>query len=118
MKTPDEIKQGIKYLTIKDITEKLEAWHAGLAYYYAEDAAADALAYIQQLESQAPKWISVEERLPEQYATVIIWRDDCKNASIGWLISGYWSVPKGVRVTHWMPLPEPPEADDNADQSR
>jgi hypothetical protein len=69
----------------------------------------DAIAMLEQLQAQVPKWISVGERLPEQYATVIIWRDDCKNASIGWLISGYWSVPKGVRVTHWMPMPEPPK---------
>lgn len=71
----------------------------------------DAVAMLEQLEAQVPKWISVEERLPEQYATVIIWRDDCKNATIGWLISGYWSVPKGVRVTHWMPMPDPPKED-------
>ena len=74
----------------------------------------DTLAMIQQLEAQVPKWICVVERLPENFATVIIWRSDCKNACIGWLIDGRWSVPKSVRVTHWMPLPEPPKEDDYA----
>lgn len=61
------------------------------------------------LEADKAKWISVEERLPENFDTVIIWRNDCCNACIGWLIDDRWSVPKGVKVTHWMPLPEPPK---------
>lgn len=73
--------------------------------------AGDALSLIQQLEAQVPRWIPVEERMPENYATVIIFREDCRNACIGWLIGGSWSVPKGVRVTHWMPLPEGPKED-------
>lgn len=52
MKTPDEIKKGIEYLSIKDITKKLDAWKEGIVYDYAEDAATDALAYIQQLERE------------------------------------------------------------------
>lgn len=67
-----------------------------------------------QLKARAPRWISVEERLPKEFETVIIWRSDCHQACIGWLIGGHWSVPKGVEVTYWMPLPEAPEEDDYA----
>ena len=52
MKTPDETKKGVEYLSIKDITKKLDAWKEGISYDYAEDAAADALAYIRQLERE------------------------------------------------------------------
>ena len=64
-----------------------------------------------QLKTRALRWISVEERLPKEFETVIIWRSDCHQACIGWLIGGHWSVPKGVRVTHWMSLPSAPEED-------
>ena len=64
---------------------------------------------IQKLEAQVPGWISVEERLPKIYETVIIWRSDCREATIGWWFQPGWSVPKGVEVTHWMPLPSAPE---------
>lgn len=52
MKTPEEIKRGLDYLSIKDITQKMDMWKEGIAYDYAEDAAADALAYIQKLEQE------------------------------------------------------------------
>lgn len=55
------------------------------------------------------KWISVKDRLPEDYKPVIVFRDDMHDAGISWIIAGRWAVPEGVNVTHWMPLPEPPE---------
>lgn len=69
----------------------------------------DIITVIDCLEAKVPRWISVEERLPDGFATVLIMRDDIKQACVGWLIDGHWSVPKGVRVTHWMPLPEAPK---------
>ena len=51
MKTPDEIKKGLEYLSIKDVARKLDAWDEGVPYDYVEDAAADALALIQQLKA-------------------------------------------------------------------
>lgn len=113
MKKPEEIKKGL----VEAIEEASWAVEGGDAHDLidavenAHASMADALAYIQQLEAQVPRWIPVEERLPENYATVIIFREDCRNACIGWLIGGSWSVPKGVRVTHWMPLPEGPKED-------
>ena len=52
MKTPETIKKGLEYLSITDIAEKVKRFEQGVPYAYAEDVAADALAYIQQLEAK------------------------------------------------------------------
>ena len=80
------------------------------------------LALIQTLEAQVPKWISVEERLPE--GEVIALCNDPGAYCYGEYIVGYvspYNELEGVGfraendyelldgVTHWMPLPEPPE---------
>lgn len=51
-RTPDEIKKGLEYYAETDLAKKLNACKQGLKYWYAEDVAADALAYIQQLERE------------------------------------------------------------------
>lgn len=62
-------------------------------------------------------WISVETRLPETFQSVIVCRESkqaIKTTSVeeGMRIAdGWWKV-FGARtksVTHWMPLPDPPE---------
>ena len=70
---------------------------------------------------QAPRWISVEERLPE------MWQNEESGELINYMIhSPYFGVDIGnynkdaetwlcralpCTVTHWMPLPEPPEVE-------
>ena len=83
----------------------------------------EALAYTQQLEAQVPKWISVEERLPEISDVVLVIASGKPRENIelhdafliasfwgdeGWIADGYeeWDA---INVTHWMPLPEPPK---------
>lgn len=64
------------------------------------------------------EWISVKERLPEPFISVLL----CvpKLAPFPTVIEGYMSdagtfhnvrllYDTIVQVTHWMPLPEPPE---------
>jgi len=60
-------------------------------------------------------WISVEDKLPELGSSVVICSDKSKNVFIAWTSSRNKGVfldePFGIRfirITHWMPLPEPP----------
>ena len=66
-----------------------------------------------------PAWIPVEERLPEDRGDVLVvayWHERW-GVYMGWCAPerAEWSVHVGigdrndVSVTHWMPLPEPPE---------
>lgn len=72
--------------------------------------------YIEELEKQLPRWISVEERLPEwrEDVAIIIRDGDSNYLRIGWVRkTGEW-MQAGLgniegKVTHWMPLPDAPK---------
>lgn len=79
---------------------------------------------IEKLRGQVPRWIPVEERLPELQSwgasEVVLGLIKSENApSLNKLHNltlcvycdnGIWSMPgRYVAITHWMPLPEPPE---------
>lgn len=59
------------------------------------------------------EWISVKDRLPDANESVLCYFHYgpnfpaviCENEYIG---SGMWMA-DGSKVTHWMPLPEPPK---------
>lgn len=69
---------------------------------------------IQHVPTLTPpnEWVRVEDRLPEKRQEVLCYfkyepeSPDvvCQNVYVG---SGIWQSESG-RVTHWMPLPEPP----------
>ena len=76
---------------------------------------------IEKLRGQLPRWIPVEERLPEDRGDVLVaayWHERW-GVYMGWCAPerAAWSVHVGigdrndVAVTHWMPLPEPPEVE-------
>lgn len=65
-------------------------------------------------------WISVEERLPHPWEKVIVYLPPNPTGlyADGIVIvaesdeSGqWWDIDSTVRVTHWMPLPDPPVED-------
>jgi Protein of unknown function (DUF551) len=67
---------------------------------------------------RAPAWISVEDRLPELGESVLIWDGQCRRVGF-YLKTGeyyyYWESTDDeypLDITHWMPLPEPPETEE------
>ena len=74
-------------------------------------------AYKNGKEAGKPKWIPVTERLPENICPVLVAIEGLNKAFHGWYQDEkWWTVGAGSRpftqkVTHWMPLPEPPKGE-------
>lgn len=72
---------------------------------------ADAIEKLKEELADKPKWIPVTERLPEEDAIVIL--TDHIDVGTGWFNGKGWRTPFAdideYRITHWMPLPEPPK---------
>lgn len=126
MKTPDEIKKGLlicsggfgdcaecPYHQIPAACMKLS--QDALAYIHQlENHIGELTEKVAQLEAAQPKWISVEERLPDEPGEVLacVYGRIC----IAWYSNRCFETPSGMvfyacenAVTHWMPLPEPPK---------
>ena len=60
-------------------------------------------------EVQAMRWIPVEERLPDNAKEVIVILDN-GYITVSWRsCDNSWYISDTRKVTHWMPLPEPPK---------
>lgn len=61
------------------------------------------------------EWISIKDELPQEDFMVIAASDDDVFAThfrCGFVDGDYWfdiERQRGIEVTHWMPLPEPPQ---------
>lgn len=132
MKTPYEIKKGLECCAEISVCSECP-YHNPDSYggECVEDKSKDGLNYINQLENHIgeltekvsqleaaqPKWISVEERLPNAGEKVMI-RGVKNGMQIG-AFSGitrhgknrrwWWKKNTILEVTHWMSLPEPPK---------
>lgn len=64
----------------------------------------------------APRWVSVEERLPEQRGAYLVATedDDVYDAEFVPSVKQWW-IDDDLRldVTHWQPLPDPPKEGEN-----
>ncbi len=79
----------------------------------------DALTWaIQQIQDKVGMWISVKDRLPEvdEYgeSARVLTHDTRGVVTPNWLRKDgtwgkAWSYRAGNHVTHWMPVPDPPE---------
>jgi hypothetical protein len=121
---------------IEKIREINPVDYGNIFSYEAHGAAQDVLYDIKQIVCNAPtvepmrgEWISVDDRLPEDISTYLIvikekdifndrWNYEVDVAySQGSYIDNFWDTfndwceGQEVHVTHWMPLPEPPQED-------
>lgn len=73
-----------------------------------------------ELRARVPKWISVKDRLPRNYISVLAYmpslypREQVHECYIGGDGKWYSSAVHGVKsedITHWTPLPQPPKGD-------
>ena len=100
-----------------DIKEKLVELLTG----YSIDTKSDVEYVVDHLIAHGvtvQEWISVDDRLPEEKANCIVYYQHsyCDN-------DGYWAIGMcfydgekfqlnpAYKVTHWMPLPEPPKGE-------
>ena len=110
---------------MKDVREKLvelltEFYGCDPMYYDV-----DALAIAQHLIANGvtvQEWISVEDRLPEYsndgFADAVLVADGFVQ-HMAYFVGGEWRFaesgeikePMWYRITHWMPLPEPPKGE-------
>ena len=97
-----------------------------------EHLAENAVRHLEELEQRIPRWISVEERLPELDENVLVYAVGKEEEGFGGehataichryvlrlfptlLGNEVWSEPwryfhTDYEITHWMPMPEPPK---------
>ena len=68
--------------------------------------------YLVKNEVTIPEWVSVDERLPEESLNSVLGWDGYRERCVfvqyykgEWILGNHESV----KVTHWMPLPQPPK---------
>jgi hypothetical protein len=114
-------EEAIKCLTL-EISIRSEAYRSYLAHYGKQDLGEedflDALYSALDALKEQPRWISVEERLPEVGVTVLtldkhghICDRYMYRCSDGTALFTAKHLVSSKDVTHWMPLPEAPEVE-------
>ena len=72
---------------------------------------------LKEIESKFGEWISVEDRLPKEWESVLVWSEHGFHIVAVYLgVVGKWrecwnhTMLEG-KITHWMPLPQPPKGE-------
>lgn len=104
------------------LTELLRPWIAHLSLSVAKDLVANGVTFAKDTDVQS-KWISVEDEMPHaEYGESdnVLAVDGHGIVEMLYFDGGCWCYPTGEpvsfgnprwRITHWMPLPEPPKED-------
>lgn len=87
---------------VREIRRTTTAWHT------AEDIADKLIANGVTIQ----RWIPVTERLPEQGQEVIVYDGGVLKPKVFCYLFWDKNFDNWARVTHWMPLPEPPKEED------
>ena len=121
---PAEIKNGLRNMleTCADISGIKDTICQEMCCPYDDDNCCHetilmgALALIERLEDAQPKWISVKERPPTEEDGTDEGKIICVPSKLYGSMAGNvriypWDIVASYSslVTHWMPLPEPPE---------
>lgn len=112
-KTHEEIKKGLAMCS----ADECHGQHTDCPYHpelmCIRNICADAIAMIQQLEAQVPKWISVNEQAEPgedgEYVCCGYWFGSGRKQVETAVYSGEWDIVNNFVLTHWMPLPELPK---------
>ena len=111
-------------MTIEEAIEAIKCNWPDSRYTILREALDMAISAIRQQEH--PQWISVKDRLPDYMGEVLVIVSGKPHENItldgayeiaeydpveGWILEMWPEWCSGV-VTHWMPLPEPPEEPD------
>jgi hypothetical protein len=78
------------------------------------------LGFLAGYQASAPQWISVKDRLPKENILILCCSLKSLSPTYGWFDGTFWNVndePNYLKdkidcisfITHWMPLPKPPE---------
>lgn len=93
---------------IREMCDTINEMYGADAMYYGVDSNAIAHHLCKAGYRKQSAWISVDERLPPKYETVLVFCDgDMKTDFIcSW---GVFYELDNIKATHWMPLPEAPK---------
>ena len=110
---------AVRAINASRFAEILEQWKKDCLQdndQQSADVISDVILQLDDMPTLTPpnEWVSVEERLPKEKQRVIV-RCERVGTSVGWILWGNWMAdigPDAGKVTHWMPLPEPPAKED------